>query len=79
MEENKRHQEDVLRQLKWHGRVLNLEKCMFFTSSVGFFGQYMSAKDIRPLGTHGAAIQHCPKPGMMSQLIDEFPWHAELL
>ena len=63
------HLEEVFKRLQQHGLVLHLEKCVFFTSSVEFLGQHMSAEGIRPLGARVAAIAAHPRPGTKSQLM----------
>ena len=69
VEEHHIHLEEVFKRLQQHGLVLHLEKCVFFSSSVEFLGQHVSAEGIRLLGAPVAAIAAHPRPGTKSQLM----------
>jgi hypothetical protein len=59
---HQRHLQVVFGQLRDHGLILNLSKCVFGQSAVDFLGHRVSEAGAEPLTKHLEAIQAFPQP-----------------
>ncbi len=62
------HLEAFFTALAANGLAINLEKCVFATSSLEILGHRVSATGAAPTADHAAEIENCPPPQDIRQL-----------
>jgi hypothetical protein len=68
LEDHKAHLLQVFSRLQEHGLVINLEKCVFGTTSVDFLGHKVTSAGICPLPAYVDTVDKFPKPTCIKEL-----------
>ena len=63
-----RHLTLVFERLKYHGLILNKDKCIFVVHEIVFLDHKVNREGVAPLESKVTASQNFPRPSSMKQL-----------